>query len=235
VKQRAFAVALGLAISSAAAGSVRHDAWSYGVDVGEEGESGAELWLGQNIGSLQGHALATQSFNLWTGLTTTLTDRLELAVYGVLTQEPEDRPLQLTRGEAQLRLKIFDWMGVVAAPVLDTAGDAFGGVALVTLQGKAGPLDVVANLGGGYGYDFAPASGGELDASGGASYPITSVLRVNLEAFLHTTPRTNTVVGYAGPGIELDKGHFWGILNAALGDDSGAVADCTRLVMGLTF
>ena len=70
--------------------------------------------------------------------------------------------------------------------------------------------------------------------AGGASYPISSVFRLQGEAFAHIFPNGPGIIAYAGPGLEIDKGRLWTTLSVTFGSDFGKLGSCSRIIFGVT-
>jgi hypothetical protein len=238
------AAALALAAPAAARADRRFYGETYNAATAPRGALDVELW------STLHRAPRDGGVDLWRHqleLETGLTDRWDVALYNVATQE-KGGSLRYEAAKVETRYRLADPGAWVVDPILylevkkEFVADAPWAIEEKVILGKdAGPLNVSLNLSAEQ--EFPRGGGHELEWgwAAGTSYEVHPTVRVGGEAFGDLTrisvpgERATEHHAWAGPAVSIAVARTWLVLAAgfALNDESEAVR--LRAVLAFQF
>jgi hypothetical protein len=254
---RPLAACLLLSLAGPASAAQRFYGWAYPDAVNEEGQVEWEAWIhlaGRDIDYTDADAAPRLRAELWNGPTVGLTERLELAVFGLVNGQFSRNPGEATNASFGASVKIHLRYNLLPRPSADGLGiTVMGGfeqsemfpisenkIEVRVMGGwRSGRFDGTVNLAH---HDYLPGAtipgaphSTEYDL--GASCGLGAVIRLGVEAFgfYHWNGKAPSL--FLGPALFIRKGRFWWSLSHGFGHlspEAGATA-AARSVVGIAF
>lgn len=237
--------------------------WAYPTETDDDGTIEWESWLhlaGRDTAMTPGPGVTPAlTFEMWNGATVGLTDRAELAVFGLAVGQSGPaatadalKPLRMGGAfKSQLRYRLlprtdsgFAVTGIGEFEVLELFPDATNSVELrLAASWGRGPFEVTANLAHRVSAPGATGGGWALSHQSeyalGASWRFGEVFRLGLEVFgHHRWAPGGSLSAFVGPAIGVQKGRFWWVLShgfaRGIAPEAASVA-ATRSILGVEF